>query len=212
MIQHIIELIKTPNIEKDELLFYVLLSIIGNIINGNVNQTNQILNYDILDILKKYITTKNKKIQKEICWIISNISADIPKNKKLLIDIGLFPILCDLYNKSERGTKIEVIYALCNLTQVNDKQYLEYIINNGLLNIICSGIKSKETNEIVICLEALMYLLYYGKKMSKEGTNFITNEIEKMGMFDVLENLQYSKSEIIYEKTYEIIKNFFSYE
>ena len=48
--------------------------------------------------------------------------------------------------------------------------------------------------------------------MSKDGTNFITNEIEKMGMFDVLENLQYSKSEIIYEKTYEIIKNFFSYE
>ena len=212
VIPHIIELLKTPNIEKDELLFYVLLSIIGNIINGNVNQTNQILNYDILDILKNNITTKNKKIQKEICWIISNISADIPKNKKLLIDIGLFPTLCDLYNKSERGIKIEVIYALCNLTQVNDKQYLEYIINNRLLDIICSGIKSKETNEILICLEALMYLLYYGKKMSKDGTNFITNEIEKMGMFDVLENLQYSKSEIIYEKTYAIIKNFFSYE
>ena len=212
VIQHIIELIKTPNIEKDELLFYVLISIIGNIINGNVNQTNQILNYDILDILKNNITTKNKKIQKEICWIISNISADIPKNKKLLIDIGLFPILCDIYNKSERGIRIEVIYALCNLTQINDKQYLDYIINNGLLNIIYSGIKSKETNEIVVCLEALICLLYYGKKISKDGTNFITNEIEKMGMFDVLENLQYNKSEIIYEKTYAIIKNFFPYE
>ena len=212
VIQHIIKLIKTPNIEKDEYLFYILLNIIGNIINGNVNQTNQILNYGIIDILKKNITTKNKKLQKEICWIISNISADIPKNKKLLIDIGLFPILCDIYNKSERSIRIEVIYALCNLTQVNDKYYLDYIINNGILNIICSGIKSNEMKEIVVCLEALIYLLHYGKKTSKDGTNFIGNEIEKMGMLDVLENLQYNKSEIIYEYTYEIIKKFFPYE
>ena len=209
VIQHIIKLIKMPNIEKEVPLFYISLRIIGNMIYGNVNQTNQILNYDIINILKNNITTKNKKLQKEICWIISNISADIPKNKKLLIDAGLFPILYELYYKSERPIQIEVIYALCNLTQINSKKYLDYIINNGVLNVICSGIKSNETNMIGICLEALNVLLYYGKKKNKNGNNFLVNEIEKMGMFDVLENLQYHENEYIYEKTYAIIENFF---
>ena len=170
------------------------------------------LNYDILDILKNNINNKNKTIQKEICWIISNIASDTQKSIAKLIDNGFFPLLCNLYEKSEKTIRIEVIYALCNFTLINDKCYLEYLINNGILNVICAGIKSDEFSEIVVCLEGLVNLLAFGKKYSEDGVNLIVKEIENMGMVDVLESLQYNRNETIYEKTINIIEEFFPYE
>ena len=212
IIPKIISLIKLIDVEKEEKVFLPLLNIIGNLINGNANQTNQILNYDILDILKNNINNKNKVIQKEVCWIISNIASDTQKSIAKLIDNGFFPLLCNLYEKSEKAIRIEVIYALCNFTLINDKCYLEYLINNGILKVICAGIKSENFSEIVVCLEGLVNLLAFGKKYSIDGINIIVKKIENMGMFDVLERLQYNRNETIYEKTIDIIEEFFPYE
>ena len=112
IIQYIIELIKNPIIENDEYIFLTLLKIIGNVINGNVNQTQQILNYDILPILKKYITNNNKIIQKEICWIISNIVADTEESMIKVIDNGFFPLLLQIFENNDAETRKDVIFAL----------------------------------------------------------------------------------------------------
>ena len=211
-IQRICELINIPDIENDEYMLYTILKIMGNMIMGNVNQTNKILSYNILDFLKKHILSPNKDIKKEICWIISNISADNDENKKKLIDKGFFPLLIQIYETCEKPIKIEAIFALCNFTLLNDKIYLENLINNGLLKAICDGIKGDEIKEIAVCLEGLFCLLNFGKQCSKDNYNAITYEIEKMGMLDIIENLQYNRNEFVYEKAYLLIENFFNFE
>ena len=179
VIEYIIELMKNPIIESQERLFHALLKIIGNIICGNANQTTQILTDDIFNILKKNIMSNNKIIKNDICWIISNITADTQQNIIKLIDRGFFPLLIELFQKSEKDIRKEIIFALANLTLLDDKAYLENLINNGLLKIICDGIKGNNVIEIVVCLEALGNLLSFGEKYSNNGHNLIRDEIEK---------------------------------
>ena len=72
--------------------------------------------------------------------------------------------------------------------------------------------KSKESKEIAISIEALYNLLVFGKKNEVNGYNYVAYEMEKMGMLNVLENLQYHRSELIYEKVIKIIETFFIIE
>ena len=60
----------------------------------------------MFNILKKHINNHSKLIQKEICWIISNITADTQQNMIKLIDEGFFPLLVELFKKSEKEVEV----------------------------------------------------------------------------------------------------------
>lgn len=212
IISYLIELVKKPIFVEDQHLFLIFLKIIGNLFCGNSNQAKQTLNYDILSILKKYITSNNLSIQKEVCWIISNISADTEESIIKLIDNGFYPLLMQILDKCEKCIRIEILFTLGNFTLLKNKTYLENLINNGLLKVFGDGLKGEELKEIIICLESLQNLLTFGLKYNVNGRNIIADEIEKMGIGDVLEKLQFHRNDIIYEKALYIIENFFKYE
>ena len=98
---------------------------------------------------------------------------------------------------------------LTNFSLLADKTYLENLIDNGLLKIICECIKGDNKNEIIIGLEALSNLLSFGEKYNINGQNLIRDEVEKIGMYDFLEKLQHHRNENIYEKAYALVEKFF---
>ena len=212
VIPYIVELIRNNNNENNYYLVLGGLKIIGNIIAGNANQTQKMLDYNIYDILKIHMFNNKKIIKKEANWIISNIAAGTESNIKNLIDNGFFPLVCNVFHTEEKDVRIEATWALCNFSQIKDKEYVQNLINQGLLDIICECMKSKESKEIAISIEALYNLLVFGKKNEVNGYNYVAYEMEKMGMLNVLENLQYHRSELIYEKVIKIIETFFIIE
>ena len=212
VLQYIIELMKTFNKQNDLFLTLGGLKIIGNIIIGNANQTQKALDCNIYDLLKLLMFHENKQIKKEANWIISNIAAGTDKNIMGLIDNGFFPLVCQIFQKEVREIKAEAIWTLCNFSQVNNKEYIKKMIEQGLLLIICECLKSEESKNIAISLEALNNLLEYGKQTSVDGNNIIALEIERIGMADYLENLQYHPNEIIYGKALDTIEKYFTTE
>jgi hypothetical protein len=89
---------------------------------------------------------------------------------------------------------------------------MEHIINQGILELICFCLKLKDAKFIAVSLEALGNLLNFGKTYSMDGKNPIVAMIDKLGMFDVLENLQLHPVEIVYEKTVKLLENYFDTE
>jgi hypothetical protein len=90
---------------------------------------------------------------------------------------------------------------------------MEAIIQQGIIEIICDCIRINEPRYIAVALEALSNLLEFGKKFySQTGKNPIVTKIEQLGMFDVLERLQYHPVEIVYEKTLKILEAYFETE
>jgi len=51
------------------------LRILGNISVGNELQTEELLKYGILNLFFKLIDHQKKQIRREVCWILSNITA-----------------------------------------------------------------------------------------------------------------------------------------
>ena len=185
------------------------LRIVGNIASGNANQTQSLLDWNLLKYLKKTIFNPEKQIRKESAWIISNIAAGTQKQIETLISQDFLPILHKAIKEDENEIKKECIWAVCNLTSVENPEFLKRILEQGILDIICNCLKMEDAKYLAVCLEALGNLLSFGKKSCPNGPNPIINQIEKMGMFDILEKLQLHPVEVVYEKTLKILETYF---
>ena len=91
---------------------------------------------------------------------------------------------------------------------------MEYILKQGILELICHCLKSNDAKYIAVSLEALSNLLNFGKLYltTEDGRNLIVAKIGEMGMFEVLENLQLHPVEIVYEKTVKLLETYFDTE
>jgi hypothetical protein len=189
VVPYIIELLRNKQYQKE--LFIILggLKVIGNILSGNANITQKLLDLNIYDILKSYMFHENNRIKKEANWIISNIAAGTERNIIDLIDNGFFPLVIQIFKNERKDIKLEAAWALCNFSQIKDERYMKNLLDQGLLIAVCECLKSDNYEEVSISLEALFNLLVYGKKHSCNGINSIAFEMDKMGMLNVLEKL-----------------------
>ena len=213
-IKDLLELEIIPEIIKciDIDVQYIQLSclrIVGNIASGNANQTQLLIDWNILTYLKKTIFSQKKSIRKETAWIISNIAAGTQKQIETLIIENFLPILDEEIQKDDPEIKKECIWAMCNLTSVENPEYIKKILQQGILRIICNCLKMEDAKYLAVCLEAFTNLLAFGKKNNPSGSNPIVIEVEKMGMYDILEKLQYHPVEFVYEKALKLLETYF---
>ena len=213
-IKDLLELEIIPEIIKciDIDVQYIQLSclrIVGNIASGNANQTQLLIDWNVLTYLKKTIFSQKKSIRKETAWIISNIAAGTQKQIETLIMENFLPILDEEIQKDDPEIKKECIWAMCNLTSVENPEYIKKILQQGILRIICNCLKMEDAKYLAVCLEAFANLLAFGKKNNPSGPNPIVVEIEKMGMYDILEKLQYHPVEFVYEKALKLLETYF---
>ena len=205
IIQNIIKLI---DIDVYSIQIYCL-RIVGNIASGNANQTQLLIDFGLLDTLKNSIFNKNKLIRKEITWILSNIAAGTQKQIEKLISENFLPILARVIKIDEIDIKKECIWAVCNLTSVENPVYFKKILEQGILEIICECLKMDDAKNLAVCLEAFGNILAFGKKNNPNGSNPIIDEVEKLGMFDILEKLQFHPVEFVYDKIIKILETYF---
>lgn len=186
------------------------LRIMGNITLGNANQNQKLLELGILDKLKYYLYFQSQNIRKESAYILSNLAAGTQKQIETLIDNNFLQILYKTFQKDNPPVKKEALFAIANLTGIESDVYMEKLIKDGILIILSECIKSKDDKFIIICLEALSNVLAFGKK--KGMLPLFIKEIEKIGLVDILENLQNHTNEIVYDKVLQILDNYFEVE
>ena len=185
------------------------LRIIGNVASGNANQTQLLIDSKLLDYLKKTLFNINKAVRKESAWIISNIAAGTQKQIEILINEDFLPILSKIIENDELEIIRECIWAVCNLTSVENPEFTKKILKQNILKIICNCLQMENAKYLAVCLEALNNLLAFGRKNSNNGINPIVIELEKMGMCDILEKLQYHPVEVVYDKTLKLLETYF---
>ena len=199
---------------KLDIMFIQLtvLRIAGNLASGNANETDYLINCGILPYLKKTIFSPKKSIRKETAWIISNIAAGTPNQVETLIKDGFFPVLVEVIKKDCPEIQKEAIWAICNFTSVEKDDLMEMLIKQGILNIILEFLKLSEAKHLAVSIEALANLLKFGEKKKTNNINPVSEQIEKLGMCETLEKLQYHPVEIVYEKILKVLETYFETE
>ena len=193
----------------DEYIQLLGLRIIGNIASGNANQTQLLIDHNVLNYLKKALLNPSKAVRKETAWIVSNIAAGTQKQIEKLISDGFLPVLEHIIETDEIIIVKECIWAVCNFTSVENPEYLKKILKQNILLIINKFLKMSNAKYLAVSLEALNNLLAFGRKSCPNGINPIVVEMDKIGMCDILEKLQYHPVEVVYEKTLKILETFF---
>ena len=127
-----------------------------------------------------------------------------------MIEQNFFEILKKVVKSDAPKVKKEAIYAIANLSMVENEKYMKKLIDDGILIFIYECMKDIDPKNIIISLEILGNILGFAKK--KGELNNLLSEIEKIGMVDILDNLQVHQDQTIYEKTIQILDTYFEIE
>ena len=194
--------------QKNELLY--LLRTIGNICAmDEAKYTDKIIELNFLDKLKILMQKKYTfGTRKEASWIISNIAAGSPQQLIKLYENNFQDILLDVItNEEDNKIKNNCLWALYNYSNINNSEYLDDLVEKGIIDIIVKRLK-KDKGEILCCsLEALYKILTDGKKKDPACFNIIETKINEYDILNDLKSVYKNAEEDLLRNKIEVILN-----
>jgi hypothetical protein len=127
-----------------------VLRCVGNIIaNGDEKQTQQVLDANVLAPLAKLLVSTNHSVQKEACWVISNITAGTHLQIQAVIDSGAVPPLVSLLGAAPLAVKKEAFWALSNAILSGEPAQVDYLVQRGTVRPLVDMLASQGDDQIV---------------------------------------------------------------
>lgn len=193
------------------------LRTVGNIVTGDDNQTQYVLDNNVLPCLHQLLTQNHKKsIKKEACWTISNITAGNKAQIQAVIEAGLVQPLVQLLQNAEFDIKKEAAWAISNATSGGSPDQIRFLVSQGCIKPLCDLLICPDPRIVTVCLEGLENILKVGeadKEMGMNGgVNIYAQIIDDCEGLDKIENLQTHDNNDIYEKAVKVLEKYWAEE
>lgn len=193
------------------------LRTVGNIVTGDDQQTQIIINCGALTCLHNLLMTSGKKsIRKEACWTISNITAGTKDQIQSVMEAGIIGPLIHLLATAEFDIKKEAAWAISNATSGGSAEQIRFLVGQGCIKPICDLLTCSDPRIITVALEGLENILKIGE-VEKEvggpgGHNPYVNLVDEAEGLEKIEELQNHTNEEIYEKAVALLESYFEVE
>ncbi|KAK7337631.1 hypothetical protein VNO77_18214 [Canavalia gladiata] len=188
---------------------------LGNIASGNEDLTQLVIDNQVLPRLYRLVNqNQNKKVLKEACWTISNITAGNGTQKMAVIEANLIDPLVHIVNYAEFNIRKEAAWAIANATSTgSDDQQIKVLVYQGCIQPLCDLLVCADPKIVRVCLEGLENILYVGEAdKDDDGVNLFAQMVHQCGGLDNIEFLlTYNKSEN-YERSMAFVERFWSEE
>merc|ERR1711979_141503 len=187
----------------------------GNIVTGDDQQTQVIIQNGVLPSLVKLLSHAKKAIRKETCWTISNITAGNRDQIQEIINNSLFPPVIHLLATADFDIKKEAAWAISNATSGGSPPQVAYLVECGCIKPMVDLLTVSDAKIIGVALEALENILNVGKtKQQSDGLpeNPFATAVEQAEGLTKIEQLQEDPNEDVYAKAMKILENFFPLE
>jgi len=184
------------------------LRTLGNIVTGNDEQTQCVLEAGALVGMNKLIMHDRTNIQKEACWLISNVTAGTQVQIQAVIDGGLIPAIVHVLKTAEFKAQKEAVWAITNLTSGGTIEQIANVANHGIVPVLCDLLTVRDSKVTLVILDGLSNILATGQKIGQ--LEMVCNQIEECEGLDKIEVLQQSENEKVYQAALEIIEKYFS--
>ena len=110
-------------------------------------------------------------------------------------------------NEEDNKIKNNCLWALYNYSNINNSEYLDDLVEKGIIDIIIKRLK-KDKGEILCCsLEALYKILTDGKKKDPACFNIIETKINEYDILNDLKSVYKNAEEDLLRNKIEVILN-----
>ncbi|CAF1920745.1 unnamed protein product [Brassica napus] len=185
------------------------LRTIGNIVSGNTQQTQRVINCGALPILVKLLTQNYKKsIKRDVCWTIANITAGIKEHIQLVIDATMIPSLVHLAQYAEFDIKKEALCAISNATRGGSHEQIKYLVEQRCIKPLCDILVCQDPSVISVCLDGLENILKVGEVEKSSGHLNYSQLVKDAEGLEKIEKLQSNDNNEIYEKAVKILETY----
>ncbi|XVF57605.1 hypothetical protein PTKIN_Ptkin06aG0218800 [Pterospermum kingtungense] len=105
------------------------LQTVGNIVTGDDNQTQFVIDNKVLPYLHQLLVQNHRKsIKKEACWTISNITAGNRAQIQAVIEANIILPLVHFLQHAEFDIKKEIAWAISNATSRGSHEQIQYVL------------------------------------------------------------------------------------
>ena len=202
------------------------LRAIGNIVSGDDAHTQAVIDCGAVPRLLGLLTATggHRRIVKEACWIVSNITAGTPQQIQTVVDAGVLPVIIHHMETGEFGIKKEATWAVSNAAS-GDTRHIEYMASHGAIRALCGVLRCHDARTVSVALDGLACFLEAGQARCNaagdpntrtsthpSGANPFACMVEEAGGLDAIEAAHDHMNEDVSEKAAALIDTYFGME
>jgi len=184
------------------------LRTIGNIVTGDDQQTQVILQCGALPALVKLLSNPKKLLRKEACWTISNVCAGNADQIQEVIQADLIRPLVSLMDKDDFDVRKEAAWAVSNAISGGRPEHIEHLVECGCIVSMLNLLDIQDMKMVIIALKALENILESGKKKQTQdnlNTNPYALHIERVRGQQKIEALLEEVNPDVYQNAMKIL-------
>jgi len=182
------------------------LRILGNFASGSEVQTQAVIDAGVLDVAPQVLDSPKKNIQKEMCWLLSNITAGTQKQIGSVLRVPkLVEKMVQLSIQTGWETRKEAVWAVSNACTGGSDSQVIFMVGQNAIEAMVSILDVAESRIVVVGLEAIINILTVSERENQSYPEIL----DEIGGLDKIEQLQSHGDNEVYKKTLEIIERFF---
>mmetsp|Transcript_23330 Transcript_23330/g.20234 ORF Transcript_23330/g.20234 Transcript_23330/m.20234 type:complete len:235 (+) Transcript_23330:906-1610(+) len=193
-----------------------VLRTLGNIVTGDENQTNLVLeNHGVIGKLFELLNHEKKAVRRETAWTLSNITAGTPEQiEEVIGHSSNITFLINLAEKDAPEVKREAAWVLSNATKHGIPEQIHKLLQAGLIPCFTNLLTEPDNKTLIVVLEGINNILDMGAKIAIETktSNPVLEELEREGAIPRIESLQEHPNNDIYQRALKILENHFEIE
>ncbi|CAO2202915.1 unnamed protein product [Urochloa humidicola] len=204
----LVELLSHPSTS----VLFPSLRVVGSIASGDDAHTQCILDHQALPcLLNLLITNQERRVKKEACWTISNITTGNQEQIQAVINGNLIGPLVHLMCTAEFAVSKEAAWAISNATSGGTHDQIKYLVSQGCIKAFCHFLGNSDPGILTVCLEGLENILKVGEAEKSLGAcdvNMYAQMIEDADALDKIEDLQNHENNMIYQMATRLLETF----
>lgn len=208
VVSRLIEFLKW---NTDVAMLVPVVRILGNFVSGTGRQTQQVLDAGILDHLGSLLRNAKKTVQKESCWLASNIAAGTVKQISALIETeGVLELLVDRATNGQWDIRKEALWALSNICTAGSPYHIQRLVKaEGLQPLVMIlALENADSGLLETALDAIGCAMTLSEEKGLEYERLI----DEYNGVDYLDHLQNHPCLKVYAAAVKLIEAHFGDE